>query len=62
MIEPDSGKDIVALGMVSGLVIKDGNVGFAIEVPIRRKGAQLEPLRKAGGGRRCTGLPKACSP
>ncbi len=46
VIEPDSQQDIVALGMVSGLVLKDGNVGFAIEVD-PRKGAQMEPLRKA---------------
>jgi ATP-binding protein involved in chromosome partitioning len=32
--------------MVSGLVVKDGNVGFAIEVD-PRKGAQMGPLRKA---------------
>jgi ATP-binding protein involved in chromosome partitioning len=44
--EPDSGQDIVSLGMVSGLVVKDGNVGFAIEVD-PRKGAAMEPLRKA---------------
>jgi ATP-binding protein involved in chromosome partitioning len=44
--EPDSGHDIVTLGMVSGLVVKDGNVGFAIEVD-PRKGAAMEPLRKA---------------
>jgi ATP-binding protein involved in chromosome partitioning len=44
--EPDSGRDIVSLGMVSGLVVKDGNVGFAIEVD-PRKGAAMEPLRKA---------------
>ncbi len=46
VVEPDSKQDIVALGMVSGLVVKDGNVGFAIEVD-PRKGAQMEPLRKA---------------
>jgi ATP-binding protein involved in chromosome partitioning len=44
--DPDQGSDIVALGMVSGLVIKDGNVGFAIEVDPER-GAALEPLRQA---------------
>jgi ATP-binding protein involved in chromosome partitioning len=46
VIEPGSGKDIVSLGMVSGLVVRDGNVGFAIEVPAE-KGAEMEPLRKA---------------
>ena len=44
--EPERQTDIVSLGMVSGLVVKDGNVGFAIEVD-PRKGAEMEPLRKA---------------
>ncbi len=44
--DPAKGADIVSLGMVSGLVIKDGNVGFAIEVD-PRQGAAMEPLRKA---------------
>ena len=33
-------------GMVSGLVVKDGNVGFALEVAPDR-GAAMEPVRKA---------------
>ena len=44
--DPDKGADIVSLGMVSGLVVKEGNVGFSIEVDPER-GPQLEPLRKA---------------
>jgi ATP-binding protein involved in chromosome partitioning len=44
--DPDRGSDIVSLGMVSGLVIRDGNVAFAIEVD-RERGPQLEPLRRA---------------
>ena len=44
--DPDKGRDIVALGMVSGVVVRDGNVGFAIEVEAAR-GPRLEPLRKA---------------
>ena len=44
--DPDKGADIVTLGMVSGMVVRDGNVGFAIEVEPER-GARLEPLRKA---------------
>jgi ATP-binding protein involved in chromosome partitioning len=44
--DPDRGGDIVALGMVSGIVVRDGNVGFAIEVEPER-GPRLEPLRQA---------------
>jgi ATP-binding protein involved in chromosome partitioning len=44
--DPDRGGDIVALGMVSGIVIRDGNVAFALEVEPER-GPRLEPLRKA---------------
>jgi ATP-binding protein involved in chromosome partitioning len=44
--DPDKGGDIVSLDMVSGIVIRDGNVGFAIEVEPER-GPRLEPLRKA---------------
>jgi len=43
---PDGKGDLVGLGMVSGVVVKDGNVGFAIEVDPRRADA-LEPLRAA---------------
>src|SRR5579872_4272733 len=44
--DPDRGGDIVSLGMVSGIAVRDGNVGFAIEVEPER-GPRLEPLRKA---------------
>ncbi len=44
--DPDRGADVVRLGMISGVVVRDGNVGFAIEVEPER-GARLEPLRKA---------------
>lgn len=44
--EPASGKDLITLNMVSGLVIKDGNVGFSIEVQ-PDKGAEMEPVRRA---------------
>jgi ATP-binding protein involved in chromosome partitioning len=43
--DPDTGQDVVSAGMVSGLVIKDGNVAFALEVDPQR-GPKLEPLRK----------------
>jgi ATP-binding protein involved in chromosome partitioning len=46
ILDPDSGKDIVSLGMVSGLIVRDGNVGFAIEVS-PEKGPAMEPVRKA---------------
>jgi len=46
VVDPDTGKDVVSAGMVSGLVIKDGNVAFALEVDPQR-GPKLEPLRKA---------------
>ena len=44
--DPDKSADIVSLNMVSGMVIRDGNVGFAIEVEPER-GPRLEALRKA---------------
>jgi ATP-binding protein involved in chromosome partitioning len=44
--DPDQGQDVVSLNMITGLVVKDGNVGFAIEVEAER-GPKLEPLRKA---------------
>ena len=68
MSDPDKGADIVSLGMVSGLVVKEGNVGFSIEVDPER-GPQLEPLRKAAeaavdnqqaGSRRRNHLRLAC--
>jgi ATP-binding protein involved in chromosome partitioning len=44
--DPDRGGDLVSLGMVSGIVVKDGNVGFTIEVDAAR-GPRMEPVRKA---------------
>ncbi|HZB94012.1 MAG TPA: iron-sulfur cluster assembly protein, partial [Stellaceae bacterium] len=44
--DPDRGKDIVSLGMISGVQLRDGHVAFAIEVDPER-GPKLEPLRKA---------------
>ncbi len=43
--DPDTGQDVVSAGMVSGLMIKDGNVAFALEVDPQR-GPNLEPMRK----------------
>ena len=44
--DPDSGQDIVSLGMVTGLIVRNGNVGFSIEVDPAR-GAEMEPVREA---------------
>ncbi len=43
--DPERGKSIVALGMISGLILRDGHVGFSIEVEPER-GPRLEPLRR----------------
>ncbi len=44
--DAEKGGDLVSLGMVAGLQVKDGHVAFAIEVDPAR-GPQAEPLRKA---------------
>jgi ATP-binding protein involved in chromosome partitioning len=46
VIDPDRRQDIVTLGMVQGLTVRDGHVGFSIEVDALR-GPKLEPLRVA---------------
>ncbi|PJK29864.1 iron-sulfur cluster carrier protein ApbC [Minwuia thermotolerans] len=46
VVDPDLGRDVVSAGMVSGLVIKGSNVGFAVEVD-PKQGAAKEPLRRA---------------
>lgn len=46
VVDTDHGKNVVELGMVAGLVIKGGNIGFVLEVD-PRVGAAKEPLRKA---------------
>ncbi len=46
VIDPASGRNIVETEMVQGLVIRDGHVGFALEVSPER-GPAAEPLRKA---------------
>jgi len=45
IIDPDKGQDIVSLGMVSGVQLRDGHVTFAIEVE-RARAPKLEALRK----------------
>jgi len=44
--DPDRGQDIVSLGMVQGLEVRDGHVAFAVVVDPQR-GAGMEPVRKA---------------
>src|SRR6201986_973059 len=46
VIDPVSGRSVVQENMIAGLVVKDGHVGFALEVPPAR-GASSEPLRAA---------------
>lgn len=45
IIERKSGKDVVSLGMVNGLIVKEGNVGFALEIDPKDAG-EMEVLRK----------------
>ncbi len=45
VIDPDSGKDLISNGMISGLQTQNGHVAFAIQVD-PAKGAEMEPLRK----------------
>ena len=45
VVDPDRNSDIVSLGMVRGVRIKDGHVAFALQVDAER-GPRLEPLRK----------------
>lgn len=46
VIDPETGKSVTAGNAIQGLTLRDGNVGFAIEVPPAR-GPHAEPLRKA---------------
>ncbi len=43
---PDDGKSVIERGMVSGIVVKGKNVGFALEVPAA-DAQRLEKLRRA---------------
>jgi ATP-binding protein involved in chromosome partitioning len=44
--DPASGKNVVDAGLVQGLVVRDGHIGFSIEVAPEH-GRTSEPLRKA---------------
>ena len=46
IVDPDRNADIVSLGMVQGMQLKDGHVAFTITVDPER-GPQMEPLRAA---------------
>ncbi len=46
VIDPVSGRSVVQQDMVQGLVVRDGHVGFALEVDPAR-GREAEPLRVA---------------
>ncbi|MDO9460010.1 MAG: Mrp/NBP35 family ATP-binding protein, partial [Alphaproteobacteria bacterium] len=46
VIDPDKGADVVSLGMVQGLVVKDSEIGFSLEVS-PSEGVAKEPLRMA---------------
>ncbi|MES2293342.1 MAG: iron-sulfur cluster carrier protein ApbC [Pseudomonadota bacterium] len=46
VIDPISGRSVVQENMITGLVVRDGHVGFALEVAPSR-GPQSEPLRAA---------------
>ena len=43
--DPSQSKDIVSLGLISNITIKDTNVAVTMEVPVHR-GASMEPIRK----------------
>ena len=43
--DPSQSKDIVSLGLISNITIKDTNVAVTLEVPVHR-GAAMEPIRK----------------
>ena len=43
--DPSQSKDIVSLGLINNITIKDSNVAVTLEVPVHR-GASMEPIRK----------------
>src|SRR5690554_3750395 len=46
VIDEENGKDVVSSGIVQGLVVREGHVGFSLEVD-PAKGMEKEPLRQA---------------
>src|ERR1700761_9842784 len=45
VIDPASGRTVVQQDMISGLVVRDGHVGFVLEVA-KDRATKSEPLRK----------------
>ncbi len=45
VVDPERDQDVVTLGMISGIEVREGHVAFAVEVDPARAGA-YEPLRK----------------
>jgi ATP-binding protein involved in chromosome partitioning len=46
VVDPASGRNVVESNLVQGLVVRDGHVGFVLEVSSER-GRSAEPMRKA---------------
>ena len=46
VIDPVSGRSVVQQNMIAGLTLRNGHVGFALEVP-PAQGPAAEPLRAA---------------
>lgn len=46
VIDQESGKDVVSLGIISAIVIKEGHVGFALELSNKMQTDKAEDLRK----------------
>src|ERR1700743_3525153 len=46
VIDPSNGKSLTEAGLIQGLVLREGHIGFSVEVPASR-GRTAEPLRKA---------------
>jgi len=45
VIDPETGRDIVTAGMVQGVTVREGHVGFTLEVDAKRA-PSLEPVRR----------------
>lgn len=46
VIDQESGKDVISLGIISAIIIKGGHVGFALEVVNKMQINRVENLRK----------------